>query len=100
MNENKVIVQKWEEVERGHGTRPDGFSLHLYEEDRKSYIRAYWERVEELAPDLDEYSRPHGTPYSAEVDDATFTEVKDSKRGTRDYGRPPGSGGNDGWIPD
>jgi hypothetical protein len=44
------------------------------------------------------YSRPDGTPYKANVDAATFAEVKTSKNGIREHGRPPGSGGTDGWI--
>ena len=38
-NKNEVVVQKWEESERGWGTRPDGFSLHLTE----AYIQAFIE---------------------------------------------------------
>ncbi len=47
----------------------------------------------------DEYSRPSGTPYMAEVDATTFAKVKDSKNGIRCGGRLPGSGGTDGWVP-
>lgn len=90
-----VVVQKWEESERGWGTRPDGFSLHLTDADRQSFIKEYWDRMPDEA--LDEYSRPDGKPYKAEVDAETFTKVKTSKNGIRDSGRPPGSGGTDGW---
>jgi hypothetical protein len=30
----KVVVQKWEEVEVGWSRKPDGYSIHLTEEDR------------------------------------------------------------------
>lgn len=93
---HEVIVQKWEESERGWGTRPDGFSLHLTDADRKSYIEEYWDRMPNSIPD--EYSRPNGTPYKATVDAATFDRVKASKNGIRRLGRPPGSGGTDGWV--
>jgi hypothetical protein len=92
----EVIVQKWEESERSWGTRPDGFSLHLTEADRQAYIREYWSGMPDRIPN--KYSRPDGTPYKANVDAATFAEVKTSKNGIREHGRPPGSGGTDGWI--
>jgi len=94
---HEVIVQKWEESERGWGTRSDGFSLHLTDADMEAYIKEYWDRMPDSTPNR--YSRPDGTPYKAEVDAATFAKVKNSKNGVRDFGRPPGSGGTDGWIP-
>ena len=97
---NKVIVQKWEESERGWGTRPDGFSLHLTESDRQKFVEEYWERQQAASPEPpDEYSRTDGTPYEAEVDDDTYERVKKSKYGIRDIGDPPGHGGSDGWVP-
>ena len=93
---NEVIVQKWEESERGWGQRPDGYSLHQTEEDRQEFIEEYWERMPDDVPD--EYSRPDGTPYRAEVDDETFAKVKASKNGIRSSGTAPGSGGTNGWV--
>lgn len=93
---NEVIVQKWEETERGWGQRPDGFSLHLTEEDRQAFIKEYWERMPDSVPD--EYSRPDGTPYRAQVDDETFAKLKTSRNGTRHFSTTPGSGGIDGWM--
>lgn len=91
-----VICQKWEESELGWGTRPDGYSLHLTEADRKAFIEDYWATMPASAPE--EYSRPDGTPYSAEVDAETFQKVKASKNGTRSFsGTPPGNEGPDGW---
>lgn len=94
---NRVLCQKWEESERGWGTRPDGYSLHLNEDDRKKYIEKYWaEMPNEI---LDEYSRPDGTPYWCEVSDKTFEKVRVGKNGLRFFGRPPSRGGTDGWVP-
>ena len=93
----QVIVQKWEESERGWSTRPDGYSLHITEEQLKTFIKEYWDRMPNETPD--EYSRPDGTPYTAEVNFETFKKVLESKNGVRDYGQPPGGGGKDGWIP-
>jgi len=91
-----VVVQKWEESERGWGTRPDGFSLHLTEADRKAFIKNYWDSMPSKVQD--EYSRPDGTAYIATVDAETYAKVEKSKNGVRDYGRAPGSGGSDGWV--
>lgn len=93
-----VIVQKWEESERGWGTRPDGYSLHLSEADRRAYIAEYWARMPDEPPD--EYSRPDGTPYEATVDNVTFARLRASKNGIRSFDRTyAGSGGVDGWRP-
>ena len=92
-----IVVQKWEESERGWGTRPDGYSLHLSEENRKQFIEKYWDGMPDAVPD--EYSRPDGTSYLCDVDEKIFDAVKKSKNGIRYYGTAPGSGGTDGWIP-
>jgi hypothetical protein len=91
-----VICQKWEESERGWGTRPDGYSLHCTEHDRLLFIQEYWDRMPDEAPD--EYSRPDGTPYETEVSEALFEQIKASAHGIREFGTPPGSGGTDGWV--
>lgn len=92
-----VIVQKWEESERGWGCRPDGYSLHITEDDRKAYIKDYWDGMPEGEAPY-EYSRPDGSPYLADVDVATYEKVKRSKNGIRSFDRNyPGSGGTDGW---
>jgi len=58
--------------------------------------KEYWDRMPDSAPD--EYSRPAGTPYKAEVDATTFKAVKTSKNGIRRRGDPSGSGGTDGQV--
>jgi hypothetical protein len=100
-----VVVQKWEEKERGWGSRPDGYSVHLSEADRVQYIKDYWDgmpdRVNGMAPD--EYSCPDGSPYLADVaagqEEAFLAEIT-GKKGLRYYDRQyPGNGGTDGWMP-
>ena len=91
-----VVVQKWEESERGWGVRPDGYTIHLTEADRKAFIKAYWDRMPYEVPD--EYSRPSGQPYLADVED----DVADKITGHGIWGHGnnyPGSGGTDGWVP-
>ena len=96
---NPAICQKWEESERGWGTRPDGFSLHLSFESLKRYIKRYWDSMPDYAPD--EYSRPNGEPYPVGVSDEIFSELETSEDGIRYYSHYeyPGSGGIDGWLP-
>ena len=81
-----VMVQLWEESERGWGTRPDGYSLHLTEEARKSYIEDYWASMPDEVPD--EYSRPCGSPYVASVNEKTFIKVSANKNGIKLNGNP------------
>lgn len=94
---HQVWCQKWEESERGWGTRPDGFSLHLTKEDLDAFIRAYWDRMpKSYVPD--EYSRPDGDPYRCPVNDRIYAKIKASKNGIRGSGTPPYPGGTNGWI--
>jgi hypothetical protein len=98
----QIVVQKWEERERGWGTRPDGFSVHLSEADRLAYIKEYWDKMPD-GPAPDEYSAPSGSPYLtmiAEGQEKAFLAEIDGKKGLR-YWRNnyPGNGGTDGWIP-
>ena len=91
-----VVVQKWEESERGWGTRPDGYSLHLTEADRRKYGGEYWAQMPDDTPNA--YSRPDGTAYIADVYGETYETIKQSKNGIRVFsGKYPGDGGADGW---
>lgn len=97
-----IVVQKWEESEQGWGVRPDGFSLHLTDEDRAKFIEAYWAEMPDAVPA--EYERPCGTPYLSEVEPSTLTLLKERLAkgifGVRVYNKPyPGNGGADGWTP-
>lgn len=77
-----VVKQDWEESELGWGIRPDGYSLHLTEEDRKQYIKDYWaDQPEGRVPD--EYSRPSGSAYLVDVQEHIWKEIKNSKNGIR-----------------
>ena len=89
-----VFCQKWEESERGWGTRPDGYSLHLTAEDLKRYIKEYWMEMPDAVPD--EYSLPDGNSYLTLVKEEVYAELigrkryQDKKRlGLRELGRAP-----------
>lgn len=93
----KAICQKWEESERGWGTRPDGYTLHLNLEDMEKFIEEYWAGMPDQAPS--EYSRPCGTPYACIVDLKTYEEIKSTKHGLSHYDNDyPWPGGTDGWM--
>lgn len=92
-----ALCQKWEESERGWGTRPDGYSLHLSEDDRARFIQAYWDEMPAGVPY--EYARPDGTPYWCSVGEEIYKKIKERRVGMRAYGTPPGGGGSDGRSP-
>jgi len=79
-----VIKQTWTESERGWGCRPDGYSLHLSEDDMTAYNKAYWDEQPD-GPAPDEYSRPDENPKKVKVDVETFKRVKASKHGIREW---------------
>ena len=96
---NIAICQKREETERGWGTRPDGFSLHVSHDALARYIKEYWSTMPKAVPY--EYSRPDGTPYEVGVSDEVFARIEASGDGIPYYygWEYPGSGGVDGWRP-
>ena len=89
-----VMCQKWEESERGWGTRPDGYSLHLSINELKSYIESYWNSMPDKIPD--EYSYPSGTPYECYVSEEIFLGVKNGKNKSHSNDYPAGD--SDGWM--
>jgi hypothetical protein len=68
-----VLCQIWQESERGWGTRPDGYSLHVSQEALIEYVDQYWKRMPDEPPD--EYSSPAGAPYLVKVDPTTAKAV-------------------------
>jgi hypothetical protein len=79
----QVILQEWEESERGWGQRPDGVSLHLSMEDLELFIKEYWEMQPDFVPD--EYSRPANSsrPRTVYVDKYMHKQIKKSHYGIR-----------------
>jgi hypothetical protein len=78
-----VVCQRWLERERGWGTRPDGYSLHIGKLECQRYIKEYWDGMPPSAPD--EYSAPVGDSYWCEVSDELYEEIVAGK-GYRSYG--------------
>ena len=74
---NKVILQLWEESERGWGVRPDGCSLHIDDVERDLYLKTvYNDRGDEVPY---EYDRIVGGPICAFVDDNLFKSLSEEK---------------------
>lgn len=71
---NTAIAQNWDELEKGWGARPDGFTLHLNSKDQRSFNKAYWkaelQRTGGIAPA--EYTRESGKPFPVIVDTLTY----------------------------
>jgi hypothetical protein len=77
-----VYCMPWEESERGWGIRPDGYSLHLTEEDYREHLDRHWafyhQQYGNSVPH--EYDRPGlKDPYPCVVDEETYQKIKDSK---------------------
>lgn len=72
-----ALAQDWEESERGWGTRPDGFTLHLTQEAHKAFVEAFWKRQKEIcgptAPD--EYTRTSGEPKLVQVSEKIYRKL-------------------------
>lgn len=101
LGDNPVICQKWEESERGWGTRPDGFSLHVSREALTKFIREIYEPRQKETVIPDEYDRPDGTPYDINVSDEVYADLV-ANGGSRRYYRhnyTTPAGGIDGWLP-
>ena len=75
----KVLLQYWEESERGWGVRPDGASLHKDMVSHKEYVdRIYDAReFENVVPD--EYDRVVGDPILISVNDDLYNLILENK---------------------
>lgn len=71
---NKVILQLWEESERGWGVRPDGCSMHIDNTNRDKYVRdVYKDRTDDVP---DSYERVIGEPIEAFIEDGLYEIIK------------------------
>jgi hypothetical protein len=76
---NKVILQIWEESERGWGTRPDGCSMHIDLKERKNYIQSIYDSRKSDTSVPNEYERIVGEGVEAFIEDSLFELVKKEK---------------------
>lgn len=95
-----IVVQKWEESERGWGTRPDGWTMHLNPNALRTYLKKLADERASHKEVPDEYSRPCGSSYVMMVDEDTFNQIAEAPdqfiRGEGDI-PPAGLQGKDGW---
>lgn len=82
--EYTAYIQIWEESERGWGTRPDGYSLHLTLFDASNFRMHFLDHQKEWFESHgemgvpDEYTRPYGEPYLVKVTEELYEQlVKD-----------------------
>lgn len=84
-----IIVQDWEESERGWGVRPDGHSIHLSMEECKEFSKEFWVKEKEnkapgYVPDC--YTRESGKPYPFDTNQKTYKMLlqlrKEGRTGT------------------
>jgi hypothetical protein len=75
---NTILLQFWEESERGWGIRPDGASLHIDKLSYQDYIKKiYSTRDPKNVPD--EYERIVGDLVEVEIDDDLYELVSNDK---------------------
>ncbi len=75
----EVFCHQWEESEKGCGTRPDGYSLHLTQEDIRRYVQKICAgRSVDNVPD--EYTRVAGEPYRCNVDATVYRQLQSNKK--------------------
>jgi hypothetical protein len=76
---NKVILQIWEESERGWGTRPDGCSMHIDLKERENYIQTIYDSRKSETSIPDEYERIVGEGVEAFIEDELYNLVQKDK---------------------
>lgn len=74
----EVIIQQWEESERGWGVRPDGFSIHLSMEECRRFRDEFWEkqRARDGGVVPESYSRESGEPFAVEISKNEYKKIK------------------------
>jgi len=81
-----VVAQNWEESEAGWGVRPDGYTMHLSEDDHRHFVEDYLHRQKEyfdgrlgrgVTPP--EYTRVCGSPRPISVSKETYRELVKAK---------------------
>jgi hypothetical protein len=86
-----IVVQEWEERERGWSPSWDGYSLHLSSADRNQFVKDYWksmpDKVMGRAPEI--YSTPVGDPYlyDIEFDEELIQKIRETDNGLRTWER-------------
>lgn len=72
----QAILESWTEFEIGWGCRPDGYTLHINEDARKRFIKAYNERFNAEPVATHDYSRADNKPQAVLVPNDVFERLK------------------------
>lgn len=80
---DQAFVFTWTESERGWGTRPDGYSVHISAEEARQYVDRHWAKFPDgAAPD--EYDRPDSEkPFGVVLQDAAFARLLKEEKSIR-----------------
>ncbi len=79
----KAYIETWTESEAGWGSRPDGISLHLSEEDYNKFVNKHWEYEKKLNPSgivPHEYVRQDNDLRQIRVSDSLYNKILKSKK--------------------
>lgn len=74
---NNILLQFWEESEKGWGTRPDGASIHIDNNYYLSYVNDIYNKRGDIVPD--EYDRVVGSVIEVKAKDNIFNLLESSK---------------------
>ena len=75
-----VIVQNWEERERGWGSRPDGFTVSLTVADTHAHVAWYVKKYHTAPTVPDDYSAPSSEPFPVDADDDVYAALVKHKQ--------------------
>ena len=76
---NKVLLQFWEESERGWGVRPDGASLHINAESYRKYLNNIYDSRRDIQDVPNEYARVVGSVIETVVSDDIYNMLLSEK---------------------
>lgn len=81
--QRKLIIQNWEDRERGWGARPGGWTIHLSLNACQVYVDGYNRQHNNQASAPDEYTRTSGSSFEIFVDEDLYLKIE-AKMGDRD----------------
>lgn len=82
-----VLVQNWEESERGWGVRSDGYTVHIDEKQHRAYLDWYNKTFNNKSYVPDEYTRASGDPVVVSVPVELFDKIAKATLAKKD-GQP------------
>jgi len=71
---NRIVLQLWEESEKGWGVRPDGCSIHIDNISRDNYVNSIYKDRSDVVPDS--YDRVIGDPIEAFIGDLLYKTLE------------------------